>query len=126
MPITHIVMFQVKQGLSAETVNDLCLRMLSLKDKCIHPVSQKPYIISSSGGIDNSPEGMQKNGITHAFVVEFANEEDRAYYLEKDPAHLEFVGSLKDVIEKAQVVDFTNVYEYNDCPLNPILRQREL
>lgn len=41
-------------------------------------------------------------------MVEFANEEDRAYYLEKDPAHLEFVGSLEDVIEKAQVVDFTN------------------
>ncbi|KAL5045804.1 hypothetical protein BDW71DRAFT_183423 [Aspergillus fruticulosus] len=107
MPITHIVMFQLKRGLSAETVNDLCTRMLSLKDKCIHPTSQKPYILSSSGGADNSPEGMQ-GGITHAFVVEFANEEDRAYYLEKDPAHLEFVGSLKDVVEKAQVVDFTS------------------
>lgn len=49
-----------------------------------------------------------QNGITHAFVVEFANAEDRAYYLEKDPAHLEFVASLKGVVEKAQVVDFTN------------------
>ncbi|KAL4905914.1 hypothetical protein BDW74DRAFT_152278 [Aspergillus multicolor] len=107
MPITHIVMFQLKSGLSADTVQDFCTRMLSLKDKCIHPTSQKPYILSASGGADNSPEGMQ-NGITHAFVVEFGSEEDRKYYLEKDPAHLEFVGSLKGLIEKAQVVDFTN------------------
>jgi len=41
------------------------------------------------------------------FVSEFENEQDRKYYLEKDPAHLEFVKSLKDVIAQARVVDFT-------------------
>ncbi|KAL4916234.1 hypothetical protein BDW62DRAFT_186731 [Aspergillus aurantiobrunneus] len=107
MSITHIVLFQLKAGLSAEVVNDVCTRMLGLKDNCLHPTSQKPYILSSSGGVDNSPEGMQ-NGITHAFVVEFASVEDRNYYVEKDPAHLEFVGTLKGVLEKAQVLDYTN------------------
>jgi hypothetical protein len=33
--------------------------MLGLKDNCLHPSSQKPYIKSSSGGIDNSIEGIQ-------------------------------------------------------------------
>lgn len=33
--------------------------MLGLKDKCIHPTSQKPYIKSFTGGKDNSPEGLQ-------------------------------------------------------------------
>ena len=44
--------------------------------------------------------------MTHIFVVEFVNEEDRAYYLEKDPAHLAFVKSIGGVVKNAQVVDF--------------------
>lgn len=37
----------------------ICQRMLSLRDRCVHPVSQKPYINTSSGGKDNSNEGQQ-------------------------------------------------------------------
>lgn len=33
--------------------------MLTLKDNCVHPTSQQPYIKSASGGKDNSPEGIQ-------------------------------------------------------------------
>lgn len=51
---------------------------------------------------------MEKNGITHAFVVEFANAEDRDYYVQKDPAHQDFVRSLDGLIEKAQAIDFTD------------------
>ena len=31
---------------------------------------------------------------------------DRKYYLEKDPAHLEFVARLKDIIQNVRVVDY--------------------
>lgn len=48
-----------------------------------------------------------QGGITHAFVSEFDSEEDRRYYLEKDPAHLAFVKSISGVVSKAQVVDFS-------------------
>ncbi|EAU38715.1 conserved hypothetical protein [Aspergillus terreus NIH2624] len=106
MPLTHIVLFQFKADTPPEVVKDVCSRMLALKDKCIHPASQKPYIKSSSGGVDNSPEGMQ-GGITHAFVVEYDSAADRDYYVNEDPAHREFVQSLGDVLEKAQVIDFT-------------------
>lgn len=34
------------------------------------------------------------------------NEADRKYYLEKDPAHLEFVASLDGLVEKAVIVDY--------------------
>jgi hypothetical protein len=51
---------------------------------------------------------LRKNGITHAFVVEFASKEDRDYYVQKDPVHQEFIKSLDGVIEKAQVIDFTD------------------
>lgn len=102
--------------------------MLTLKDNCVHPTSQQPYIKSASGGKDNSPEGIQvsfpeipkdgklrgyftnarQNGITHAFVVEFASAADRDYYVQSDPSHLAFVKTLDGLIEKAQVIDFTD------------------
>ncbi|KAJ5121670.1 uncharacterized protein N7515_009631 [Penicillium bovifimosum] len=107
MSIIHIVLFQFKADVAAEAIRDVCGRMLALKDNCIHRSSQKPYIISASGGKDNSPEGIQ-NGITHAFVVEFASAADRDYYVESDPAHQAFVKSLDGLIEKAQAIDFTN------------------
>jgi hypothetical protein len=58
------------------------------------------------GGRDNSPEGHQ-GGVTHVFVIEFENEEDRKYYLEEDPAHLGFVKGLSGIVETIRVVDFT-------------------
>lgn len=39
-----------------------CDRMLALKDTCLHPSSQRPYIKASTGGADNSPEGAQVSG----------------------------------------------------------------
>lgn len=44
--------------------------------------------------------------MTHGFVVEFENEEDRKYYLEKDPAHLAFVKSLDGLVNSITVLDF--------------------
>ena len=49
---------------------------------------------------------MRQGGFTHGFVFEFESEEDRKYYLEKDPAHLEFVASLKDILQNARIIDF--------------------
>lgn len=48
-----------------------------------------------------------QHGFTHAFVLEFDNEEDRTFYVFKDPAHLAFVASTNDVVEDAQVLDYT-------------------
>ncbi|KAJ5990313.1 hypothetical protein N7522_010520 [Penicillium canescens] len=107
MSITHIVLFQFKSDVAADIVYGACQRMLALRDDCLHPSSQKPYIKASLGGKDNSPEGIQ-NGITHAFVVEFANAADRDYYVKHDPVHQDFIKSLDGVIEKAQVIDFTD------------------
>lgn len=39
-------------------------------------------------------------------MSEFQSAEDRKYYLEKDPAHLEFVASLEGVVQNVRVVDF--------------------
>ncbi|KAL5593943.1 hypothetical protein FOBRF1_013045 [Fusarium oxysporum] len=100
-------MFQFAPTASTASIDDACKRMLSLKDKCLHPSSGKPYIQAASGGRDNSPEG-QQCGISHAFVVEFANTADRDYYVADDPVHKDFVKTLSGLVERAQVVDFTN------------------
>jgi hypothetical protein len=39
-------------------------------------------------------------------VVEFENEEDREYYLNKDPEHLAFVDYVKQLVQNIRVVDF--------------------
>ncbi|KAF1345381.1 hypothetical protein BDV97DRAFT_360968 [Delphinella strobiligena] len=105
MPIIHIVLFEFKPTIRREVVIDACKRMLALQDKCVHPISKQPYVKSHGGGRDNSPEG-QQGAFTHGFVSEFQSEEDRKYYLEQDPAHLEFVASLKDIVQNVRVVDF--------------------
>ncbi|EEQ90399.2 stress responsive A/B barrel domain-containing protein [Blastomyces dermatitidis ER-3] len=107
MGITHIVCFQFKAGVSAEVINETCAKMLALKDNCIHPTHQKPYIKTAMGGIDNSPEGLQ-NGFTHAFITQFETAKDRDYYTKNDPAHLVFISGLQAVVEKVQVMDFTD------------------
>ncbi|KAL3447283.1 stress responsive A/B barrel domain-containing protein [Aspergillus insuetus] len=107
MSISHIVLFQFKPDVAQESIRAACERMLLLKDQCLHPSSQKPYIITSIGGRDNSIEGAQ-NGISHAFVVEFRSAADRDYYVREDPVHKEFVRSLDGLVERAQVIDFTN------------------
>ncbi len=39
-------------------------------------------------------------------MVEFENEKDRDYYVNKDPAHMAFKKSLAGLVEKPAVVDF--------------------
>ncbi|KAI6384902.1 hypothetical protein MCOR23_011704 [Pyricularia oryzae] len=60
MTIKHIVLFQFKADASPEAIQEVCSSMVALKDKCLHPESQAPYIKSMSGGKDNSPENLQR------------------------------------------------------------------
>ncbi|KAH9904443.1 stress responsive A/B barrel domain protein [Xylariomycetidae sp. FL2044] len=106
MAIYHIVLFRFKCLIPPEEVQEVCDNMLALGTKCIHPTSGKQYVKVLGGGRDNSPEGLQ-NGLTHSFIFQFENEEDRKHYLEKDPAHLEFVANLRDRVDQVQVIDFT-------------------
>ena len=121
------------RALLTDRFRQACNRMIDLRNQCIHPTSKKPYITTSSGGRQNSSEGTKvcsilqplsyaafamRHGVelslmrlqadySHAFVVEFASEEDRDFYDKQDQAHLEFKKSLKDVVEKVGIVDYT-------------------
>lgn len=37
-------------------LSQICKLMVALKDTCLHPETNEPYIVSSKGGINNSPE----------------------------------------------------------------------
>jgi len=49
-----------------------------------------------------------QGGFTHGFVVEFATEEDRDYYVWKDPAHQAFVKKNTPKIDDVRVIDYEN------------------
>ncbi|KAI1465192.1 stress responsive A/B barrel domain protein [Daldinia caldariorum] len=105
MAVKHIVLFRFKADASAETVKEGTSRMLSLKEGCIHPTTQKPYIKALTGGKDISIEGAD-NGITHAFVMEFESIEDRDHYVNNDPYHAEFKSWIISYLEKFIIVDY--------------------
>ncbi|KAK8165686.1 hypothetical protein BKA80DRAFT_271963 [Phyllosticta citrichinensis] len=123
MAIIHVVQFGFKPEVPKEQIDEVCRRVLALKDECIHPTTKKPYIKSFIGGIDKSEEGLQvsffvvlyrirlsnsrfQGGVTHVFVAEIESKEDLQYYLEKDPVHLAFSKSALPLIQTARVVDF--------------------
>ncbi|OAL49896.1 dabb-domain-containing protein [Pyrenochaeta sp. DS3sAY3a] len=105
MTIIHIVLFEWKDSTNQAQIDEACNRMLSLKDKCLDVASQQPYIRSFTGGRNNSPEGFA-GAFTHGFVVEFASAEDRDYYVNKDPAHQDFIKFAGGIAQGVKVVDY--------------------
>ncbi|PMD23872.1 dabb-domain-containing protein [Hyaloscypha hepaticicola] len=105
MPLVHIVLFEFKPSVERAVIQDVCKNVLALKQNCVHPSSKQPYILDITGGRDNSPEGHQ-GAFSHGFVSHFANEEDRRYYLEEDPAHKAFVKTLDGIIQNIRIVDY--------------------
>ncbi|KIW63351.1 hypothetical protein PV04_10202 [Phialophora macrospora] len=105
MTIIHIVLFQLRSSLTPAEKKEFCDDMLGLRDACLHPTSGRPYIVASSGGVDNSPEGAQ-GGLTHGFVVEFASKEDRDYYVSEDPVHQAFVKKNRPRFDDVRVIDY--------------------
>ncbi|PVH94127.1 hypothetical protein DM02DRAFT_573372 [Periconia macrospinosa] len=106
IPITtHIVLFQFKKSASSFHIKEITSKMLALKKSCINPTTNRPYIKSITGGKDNSKENLQ-NGLTHAFIVKFASDEDRDFYVNEDPVHKAFKDAAGPHLEKAVVVDF--------------------
>jgi hypothetical protein len=95
--LRHVVMFQFKESSSDAEVQTVIDAFRALPSKI-------PQIADFEYGTDNSPEGLA-GGLTHAFLVTFKSEEDRAVYL-PHPAHKAFVEVLKPHLEKVTVIDY--------------------
>ncbi len=95
--LKHCVFFKFKDDAAAEDVRKVEEAFAALPSKI-------DTIRAFEWGVNNSPE-RHDHGFTHAFVVTFGSEEDRATYL-PHPDHKAFVEVLKPVLDKVRVLDF--------------------
>ncbi|KAI7501520.1 hypothetical protein KC367_g2757 [Hortaea werneckii] len=102
--ITHIVLFKYRPEITWSDFEAHFETFQALQTECLHPETGKPYMLSMRMGKNRSWEPFSK-GMTHAFVLEFASQEDLNYYLLHDPVHLEFSRNAGPLIEDSLVVD---------------------
>lgn len=102
--ITHIVLFKYRPTISWEAFESHFETFKALQHQCLHPLTNRPYMLSMRMGKNRSWEPFHK-GMTHAFVLEFASQDDLDYYLTKDPVHLAFSRAAGPLVEDSVVVD---------------------
>ncbi|RDW57169.1 hypothetical protein BP6252_13817 [Coleophoma cylindrospora] len=95
-PILHIALYTFKSSLTATEIKESTKNMLLLKERCIHPETGKPYILSMVAGPNLVPDSPYAGGYTHALMMMFGSKADWLYYTKEDPAHTEFMRENKD------------------------------
>ncbi|QKX57682.1 uncharacterized protein TRUGW13939_04800 [Talaromyces rugulosus] len=115
MSVTHCLFLKFKPDseVTREAKAKTFLDLLGLKENCVHPDTGKPYMLSIKGGIDNSVEEGGNKGMTHGFVMEFASQKDRNYYIHDDPHHLRLESQIRALMEDGVAVDFTPTIFYD-------------
>lgn len=73
MPVTHMVLFKIKQDVPQKQIDAVFQELANLKTKI-------PGIQSFSGGKYSSPEGLHRN-YTHGFCMTFTDAKARDIYL---------------------------------------------
>ncbi|KAL1620470.1 hypothetical protein SLS56_009649 [Neofusicoccum ribis] len=102
--ITHVVLFKYRDTISWTDFEAHFAAFRALPTRCVHPLTGRPYMLSMRMGKNRSWEPFGK-GMTHAFVLEFASQEDLDYYLTRDPVHLAFSRDAAPLVEDSVVVD---------------------
>ncbi len=97
-PYRHVVFFKFKDTASTEQVQAIEKDFIALAGKI-------STVKGFEWGTNVSPEGLN-DGFTHCFFVTFADKAGLEAYL-PHPAHQEFVGKLKPILDKVCVLDYT-------------------
>lgn len=95
--LRHVVLYKFKDDLKPQQVQEVVDTFAALPKKV-------DTIIGFEHGLNVSQEG-KSDGLTHAFVVTFRNEQDLKKYLDH-PAHLDYVNVVKSRREKVVVFDY--------------------
>lgn len=95
--LQHVVCFKFKQTATKAQIEHLNKEFALLKDKI-------PGIVGYQAGVNNSPEGLNKD-FTHCYIVTFKTEKDREGYL-PHPEHQKFVTIVKEIVDDVFVIDF--------------------
>lgn len=96
--LQHVVFFKFKDDAAADGIRAVESAFAELPTK-IDPIKRFEW------GTNNSPE-KHDDEFTHAFLVTFEGDADRAKYL-PHPDHMAFVKVLEPVLDKVRVLDFT-------------------
>ncbi|KAJ0335461.1 hypothetical protein COL922a_009197 [Colletotrichum nupharicola] len=96
MPFIHIVLMKCKPDCSSAEIEN---------HECVHPSTQKPYILSIVSG-KNSSIVPNKYGFTHSTKIEFENADDCAYFIKEDPAHKVLFPMFHSLTEEILVMDY--------------------
>ena len=95
--LRHVVLFKFKSD--ADPI------LISKAEKAFAALPGKiPEIVDFEWGVNNSPEGLNKD-LTHCYFLTFESEEARAIYL-PHPDHQAFGALLTDILEDVVVVDY--------------------
>lgn len=97
--VQHIVLFKFKLETTPEKLAEIIAAFEALPSKI-------KGIKGFQWGTNNSPEKHDK-GLTHAFILTFANEKDRDAYL-PHPDHKAFGSIVGPWLADVTVVDFTD------------------
>jgi hypothetical protein len=95
--LRHVVLYKFKDDLTAAQLQEVVDAFCALPKKI-------DTIAAFERGTNVSPEG-KSEGLTHAFVVSFRDEQGRDAYL-KHPAHLEYIKLAGPRREKVVVFDY--------------------
>ncbi len=95
--LQHVVCFKFKETATKAQIEHLNKEFALLKDKI-------PGIVGYQAGVNNSPEGLNKD-FTHCYIVTFKTEKDREGYL-PHPEHQKFVTIVKEIVDDVFVIDF--------------------
>ena len=94
----HVVLFKFNDDLAEIRVQKI---ETAFRDLC----RGLSFVTGFEWGRNSSPENLNM-GLTHCFLVTFANEQDRDVYL-PHPAHVEFCKTyLEGNLEKVCVIDY--------------------
>ena len=95
--LRHVVLFRFAEQTSRED--------LALIESTFNALPAKiPEILDYEWGINNSPEGLDQ-GYTHAYLITFLSEADRAAYL-PHPDHVAFTEVVGPHVDAVHVVDY--------------------
>ena len=99
--IRHIVLMKCKPEATKEQIEQVFAAIAALKDFI-------PGILAFEAGENNSPEGINR-GYTHAFTMDFVDEQARDTYLphpEHEKVKVQIGQILAEISDSVLVVDF--------------------
>jgi hypothetical protein len=95
--VRHVVMLRFRDGTAPERITEVVSGFGALAHKI-------GGITGFEWGTNNSPEDKNK-GLTHCFLLDFADEAARDAYL-PHPTHVAFAEGLGDIVEDVCVFDY--------------------